>query len=615
MELRPLEYFNTTAGGYLPPASVYTSAYSMLATNGFVGVLNSSVNNVQALADAVDQYSGVQYSPDAPTVQIAGKEFVWCSDEGRLYIWSNSAWHVIGELTGSGTAGRLAEFSATKTLQASKIVGPTTNVLTIYNNAAASLWFDIASGKALTIAAADNYSFTVPATGTAALLGVANVFTINQTITGSTDAVQLKVKGNATQTANLQEWQNSSGSVLAGINGTGQLGVGLAPQSYRGISVLFQPVTTDTDKAGQNLEIKFGDGITGNMANWVYGLRFSAQINTAYTGNITGALASLRGVVNNYGTGNRSDVRGLSSQIVNREASTMSIVKVLHADETLNLSTGTITNLYGLYIENQAVGSNNYAIYTNSGMVRIGDQVTITGNADRQQLAVNGYSTQAVATSLAAFNRTDTASGISAMFTLQTVGSGAAGDGGVINLRGKSSTTTAQLMGTLSWFWNVATHASAVADVTISAGYNSGSSIVAKEFLRGRGGSSPFVGVNCTLSAGGVTYRTLNVHGSALLLGTDSSAESPIFEIIPAYVSNTHSDYTTRTVFNAYTAAGGAYEVMRLEGITEARIGFLGHVAAVQQTGCAVPTDLASAIAAITALRTALNAYGLTTVV
>jgi len=37
--------------------------------------------------------------------------------------------------------------------------------------------------------------------------------------------------------------------------------------------------------------------------------------------------------------------------------------------------------------------------------------------------------------------------------------------------------------------------------------------------------------------------------------------------------------------------------------------------AAAQQTGCAQPTDLATAIIAIKALRTALNAYGLTTVV
>lgn len=36
-------------------------------------------------------------------------------------------------------------------------------------------------------------------------------------IIGSADAVQLLVKGNSTQTSNLQEWQSSAGTVLSAI--------------------------------------------------------------------------------------------------------------------------------------------------------------------------------------------------------------------------------------------------------------------------------------------------------------------------------------------------------------------------------------------------------------
>jgi hypothetical protein len=45
------------------------------------------------------------------------------------------------------------------------------------------------------------------------------------------------------------------------------------------------------------------------------------------------------------------------------------------------------------------------------------------------------------------------------------------------------------------------------------------------------------------------------------------------------------------------------------------KFGAFNATAVVKQTGCAVPTDLATAITAITALRTALNNYGLTTIV
>jgi len=48
---------------------------------------------------------------------------------------------------------------------------------------------------------------------------------------------------------------------------------------------------------------------------------------------------------------------------------------------------------------------------------------------------------------------------------------------------------------------------------------------------------------------------------------------------------------------------------------TNQKLGFFNKTPVVQQTGCAVPTDLATCITAITVLRTALNNLGLTTIV
>ena len=42
-------------------------------------------------------------------------------------------------------------------------------------------------------------------------------------VNGSSDTQQLIVKGHSTQTANLQEWQNSSGTTLTSISDTGKL--------------------------------------------------------------------------------------------------------------------------------------------------------------------------------------------------------------------------------------------------------------------------------------------------------------------------------------------------------------------------------------------------------
>jgi hypothetical protein len=121
-------------------------------------------------------------------------------------------------------------------------------------------------------------------------------------------------------------------------------------------------------------------------------------------------------------------------------------------------------------------------------------------------------------------------------------------------------------------------------------------------------------GANTTMLGSGVTYQSLNTNGNHLFVGADSSQESPMFQIVPSYVVSTHASYTSRTIFSQWAIAG-AQETMRMESGAAAMIGFLGANAVIRQTGCAVPTDLASSIASITALRTALNNLGLTTVV
>lgn len=56
----------------------------------------------------------------------------------------------------------------------------------------------------------------------------------------------------------------------------------------------------------------------------------------------------------------------------------------------------TITNLYGIYVDNQTAGGTlNYAIYTNSGPVRLGDAASIIGSvAASVQLLVKGAASQ-----------------------------------------------------------------------------------------------------------------------------------------------------------------------------------------------------------------------------
>jgi len=127
MQLRPLLFFSNTEAGHIESSAGYTSPFIPLATSGFSGFLNQSVTNLQVLADFIDD-------------------------------------NAIGNAGIAGTAGRLAQFSAGHSIEDSNIIGPAANVLTIE--------------------ATGIYTLTIPATGTAALLDTANVFTDNQTVQG-----------------------------------------------------------------------------------------------------------------------------------------------------------------------------------------------------------------------------------------------------------------------------------------------------------------------------------------------------------------------------------------------------------------------------------------------
>jgi hypothetical protein len=130
-------------------------------------------------------------------------------------------------------------------------------------------------------------------------------------------------------------------------------------------------------------------------------------------------------------------------------------------------------------------------------------------NADSTLATFTGHTTFTATTPLVQLTRNDGntgAVGTVLSLTHNSTGAVTAGFGASIPLNLESASTADQVAGKLEWLWNVATHASAVSDVVLSAAYNSGAAIVASEFLRGRGNA----GVIVTGSQTG-TYTTTAV--------------------------------------------------------------------------------------------------------
>jgi hypothetical protein len=239
-------------------------------------------------------------------------------------------------------------------------------------------------------------------------------------VVGSADEQQLIVKAHSTQTNNLTEWQDSSGTVLDSISGTGLLTISPTTSTTFTVADRAMDITKSYTLASGVGTIDAISGVitvtpTTGAIPQISGIIFTAQ--KAGTGNITSSSSYLRGgtfqaKTNSGTTGNYRELTGGYFISANQSTSgTLGVVSggkffvnnistgtITQASgmliESLANSSGTVTNNYGLYIDNQSAGTNNYAILTNTGLIDFGDQVKIDGSQDTQQLIVQAHSTQ-----------------------------------------------------------------------------------------------------------------------------------------------------------------------------------------------------------------------------
>lgn len=302
------------------------------------------------------------------------------------------------------------------------------------------------------------YTLTVPASGTAALgTGTAGYATF------WTDANTLSADANF-------RWDNTNK----------RLGVGnIAPAYPFEVYNVANFAAAEIHNIHSELQ-NIGTGVTyghyvfcvsrntGGTVTRTSGLRFDAG---AYGSNATSqTIQNAEGVIGvNYytltGTGNITITASrafyaAAPNITKSGAGTLAIAAA-YGMQIGNIGNAYTTNGYGLYLDAQSgSGTGNFSIYGNAGLYRFGDQLAIDGSADRQQLVVTGFTTQAVAVTVAQITRNDTAAGISAILGLTALGSGANGDGGSVLYKGKTSTTAATEMALDQWLWVDATHAS-----------------------------------------------------------------------------------------------------------------------------------------------------------
>ena len=206
--------------------------------------------------------------------------------------------------------------------------------------------------------------------------------------------VPLTAKGAASQSANLVEVRNSTGTLLYGVNAKGYVGMGTAPTNSSGLWSVGS--FTDDSAAYYGATVRGTKSVSGSNA--LYG-----QEVVGITMHGAGTQASVTG---NYqrtwhlGGGTVTDSYGGYATIFNTGFGTLTNVYGLYVATPVNSGGGSIGTAYGLFIANQNVGSTKYALWTDGGHVRLNSgatgviPLTVNGasgqTANLQEWTVNG---------------------------------------------------------------------------------------------------------------------------------------------------------------------------------------------------------------------------------
>lgn len=223
-------------------------------------------------------------------------------------------------------------------------------------------------------------------------------------VIGSSDVIQTIIKAHSTQTTNLQEWQNSSGTVLASIGGTGFWAIGNSSVPVTSTRFLIaENIGTASDTTTRNgLQVNYLRTAT-RTSGTDYGLNILISNRSTNGGTATGGSYQIenRAVALTTASAFKALVYGRTTDVGTIvDAHAIQTDMVANANTFTNsygikinaptITTGAITNNYGLYINNHSVGTTlNYAIYTNAGLVHFGDTVDLASGKNLTLLAGN----------------------------------------------------------------------------------------------------------------------------------------------------------------------------------------------------------------------------------
>lgn len=232
-------------------------------------------------------------------------------------------------------------------------------------------------------------------------------------IDGSSDVTQLRVQGKSAQTANLQTWEDTGGTVLTQLDKSGGLRIGTTygDQTIKlGLANTYPFELAHADLPGaQIFHVEAAKYVTATEDVQYYGANFLFQLGVSgshVTSGVTGFTETVRNIdtgkvnnatgasylVQNTGGGTIQDAAGLVAGINNSSGTLQHAYGIL-----INyiLNSGTLNDAYGIYLPDINAGdTKNYAIFTNAGdialMASSSDKIGFHGAAPVARQTVTG---------------------------------------------------------------------------------------------------------------------------------------------------------------------------------------------------------------------------------
>ena len=359
---------------------------------------------------------GTKASPTAAQADDIGMRFRGSAYDGVGLVLSSATGaeirFVANENQSATNHGMRAEIWTTPN-------GSTTETKTLVIGAG-GIASNVTANKTLTLTATDNFTLTIPGSGTAALLAAENVFTAGNTFNGgaifnedglstSNFRVESDTEANmiflTASTDLLRFGGNTDATSLSVLKG-GYTGIG--GEATSNAALLTQLTATSTTAVGKwgLSSIVYGNPASSS-AELYYGGEFGARSTAANAQNFTGQF--LGGVFRAIHQGTGTMNTAIGGQFRTRTSSTGVITNAysLYILSANNTNSSTITNQYGLFIADINEGVTlNYAIYTGAGLVRFGDAVSSTGSILSSNATTGiGYTTGAGGTVTQATNK------------------------------------------------------------------------------------------------------------------------------------------------------------------------------------------------------------------